>query len=145
MDCNLGSGTTFLYWFNGSAWLPATIQQPDTPVSGCITETVTGATAPNLTQLTFTPFVGGATPTLARLAGVHLARHGAELTLRWRVTTNRDIAGFDVYAGVHRLNRRLIAVHRSPFYQYRTRYAGHSKLPLHVLLTSGEQVVVPAT
>ena len=86
--------------------------------------------------------VAGA-PTAARVARLTASRHGSSVTFRWRLAVSTDVRGFDLYAGVHHLNRRLIPVHRSASYSYAAHWAGTGSYSLHVVLTDGTEIVFP--
>ena len=84
--------------------------------------------------------VAGA-PTAARVARLTASRHGSSVTFRWRLAVSTDVRGFDLYAGVHHLNRRLIPIHRSASYSYAAHWAGTGSYSLHVVLTDGTEIV----
>lgn len=86
--------------------------------------------------------VAGA-PTAARVARLTASRHGSSVTFRWRLAVSTDVRGFDLYAGLHHLNRRLIPVHRSASYSYAAHWAGTGSYSLHVVLTDGTEIVFP--
>ncbi len=54
-DCNLDGGYT-LFWWNGTAWLPATPQTYSPGPPACATATLTNASSPTVHQLTGTVF-----------------------------------------------------------------------------------------
>lgn len=91
-----------------------------------------------------TGFVGCPTsPTAARVARLTAQRHGAAITFRWHMAVATGVAGFNLYAGSHRLNQRLVHVHRAPSYRYHVHYGGTRRLSLHIVLVTGRQVSVP--
>jgi hypothetical protein len=59
--CHLGHGGRSTTWWNGQHWLPFSDQRYD-PAGGCVTATVSGATAPTLAQLGGTPVAPSADP-----------------------------------------------------------------------------------
>ncbi|MDQ2745419.1 MAG: type VI secretion system tube protein Hcp [Chloroflexota bacterium] len=71
-------------------------------------------------------------------------RLGNQVRFTWRLAHASQVAGFDLYAGQHRVNSHLIPVHPAATYHYSTRWSGHGAYSLHVLLTSGAHLVVPA-
>lgn len=143
VDCNLGTGKA-LYWFNGTTWKVTGPISLDTPTAGCATLTVTGSSMPNLSQLSGTRFAAGTSsaPTMARVLAAHATRHAGVLTLSWRTTRTGGIVGFNLYAGNHRLNAHLIAVHRAATYTFHTHWNGHGPYTLHVLEASGRAVTM---
>lgn len=48
------------------------------------------------------------------------------------------------FAGMHKLNAHAIRVHAAHRYIYTHHWAGNSPFSLHVLLTNGQEVVIPA-
>lgn len=85
----------------------------------------------------------GAAPTMSRVAGFSVRRRGGMAVFAWRAPSRVGIAGFDLYGGAHRFNRRLIAVHAAPTYHYRARWSGAGRFSLHIILSAGRQIVVP--
>ncbi|MDQ2741923.1 MAG: hypothetical protein M3Z66_06450, partial [Chloroflexota bacterium] len=85
-----------------------------------------------------------ATPTAVRIGRVLIQHRGAILRLSWRLSRVSGVVGFDLYAGRHRLNARLIPVHRSPVYRYQIPWRGTGPYRVLVLLTSGGAVSVSA-
>lgn len=69
-------------------------------------------------------------------------QRGNTVTFRWRTPMPSVIAGFYLYAGSHRLDRRIVPVHAGPAYIYRVHWRGHRGFTLHVVLRTGSQVVV---
>jgi len=83
-------------------------------------------------------------PTAARVSAFVAHRLGHRVAFTWRLAHASQVAGFDLYAGRHRVNSHLIPVHPAATYHYSTRWSGHGAYSLHVLLTSGAHLVVPA-
>ncbi len=83
-------------------------------------------------------------PTAALVSAFHAYRQGSHATFVWRMAIVRDVSGFDIYAGMHKLNAHAIRVHAAHRYIYTHRWAGNSPFSLHVLLTNGREVVIPA-
>lgn len=83
-------------------------------------------------------------PTAALVSAFHAYRQGSHATFVWRMAIVRDVSGFNVYAGMHKLNAHAIRVHAAHRYIYTHRWAGNSSFSLHVLLTNGREVVMPA-
>lgn len=83
-------------------------------------------------------------PTLARVSAFVAFRTGQRMAFTWRLAHTSQVAGFDLYAGRHRVNSHLIHVHRAASYHYSVRWSGHGAFSLHLLLNSGAQLVVPA-
>lgn len=142
VDCDLGGGTTN-YWYNGTSWLPVSMQQYSGS-SGCVTTTINGTTSPSLLNLGGTPFVAGSSPTIVRIGGLHLVRHGSRVTIHWRMATATGVLGFNLYAR-RRLNRRLILAHSSVRYAYVVRWPGRGTLSLEVVFTNGQHFTARAT
>ena len=83
-------------------------------------------------------------PTAALVSAFHAYRQGSHATFVWRMAIVRGVTGFDIYAGMHKLNAHAIRVHAAHRYIYTHRWAGNSPFSLHVLLTNGREVVIPA-
>lgn len=83
-------------------------------------------------------------PTSARVSAFVAHRLGNQVRFTWRLAHASQVAGFDLYAGQHRLNGHTIPVHTPPMYHYSVHWSGHGAYSLHVLLTSGAHLVVPA-
>jgi hypothetical protein len=79
-------------------------------------------------------------PTAARVTGFSVRRHGSVLDFHWRLASSAGVAGFNVYAGRHRLNRRLIPAHAGLTYHYRVRWAGSGPYLLRLVLNGAAQV-----
>ena len=69
-------------------------------------------------------------PTVSRISRVKAHRNGSMLLVTWRVSEPAGIAGFNVFARQHRLNRLIVRVHRSRNYRYLVR--GARAGPFHV-------------
>jgi len=82
--------------------------------------------------------------TSARVSAFVAHRLGNRVAFTWRLAHASQVAGFDLYAGQHRVNSHLIPVHPAATYHYSTRWSGHGAFSLHVLLNIGAQLVVPA-
>ncbi len=78
----------------------------------------------------------------AYVQGFSAKRHGSAVTFRWRTVLPRILAGFYLYAGSHRLDRRIVPVHARPAYVQRVHWRGGGRFTLHVVLRNGSQVVV---
>ncbi|MDQ2744537.1 MAG: hypothetical protein M3Z66_19900 [Chloroflexota bacterium] len=52
------------------------------------------------------------------------------------------VLGFDLFAGHQRLNAHTIPAHRAAVYRFNTRWQGHARFTLRVLLAGGGQVTV---
>ncbi len=63
-------------------------------------------------------------PTMSRLAQVSVHRTGGFIVVRWRLADQTGIAGFNLYAGTHRVNQQLIPVDRASSYRYAARWIG---------------------
>ncbi len=96
----------------------------------------------NSTTSTVVRFGAASNPTVAHVSHFAVTAHRTTLTFTWRLAAPRGIAGFDLYAGSHRLNRRPVAAHAGKTYRYATHWHGPAKYSLHVLLTDGRQIVV---
>lgn len=82
-------------------------------------------------------------PTNSPVARLTAQRQGVHLLFRWRMVTTAGIAGFNVFAGTHRLNARQIRVHRAATYQYRALWFGHGPFALQILFVDGHRTTVP--
>lgn len=151
-DCNLGGGSTTLYWFDGSTWQTVT---PQTTSNGCTTATLLPVgTSPTIGQITGTPFAGGTPgPTVSRVASFTVHRSHGRVLLKWRLAQSPGVAGFNLFArnGTHawRLNARLIPVHASREYTYPLRsgrlgVTGSTTFRLVVVLLDGRRQTVRA-
>jgi len=80
--------------------------------------------------------------TLAQVSRFAARRHGTTATFTWTVSNPAQVVGFNLLAGSHHLNRRLIPVHASPVYHYRVVSPAHGRYTLHVLLRDGRQLTV---
>ncbi len=83
-------------------------------------------------------------PTAALVSAFHAFRQGSHAIFLWRMAILRDVSGFNVYAGTHKLNAHAIGVHPALRYSYTHRWVGNSSFSLHVLLTNGQEVVISA-
>jgi len=83
-------------------------------------------------------------PTAARVSSFSLHRSADTVVLRWRVTAVGGIAGFDLFAGEHRLNRRTIRPHAGRDYRFKTAWSDPDAFLLRVLLVDGGHVTVQA-
>lgn len=83
-------------------------------------------------------------PTAAFVIRFIARQHKAMVTFHWRVMRSIPVAGFDLYAGLHRLNAHVIPIHRGATYAYRTAWHGHGPYTLHLTLRNGQQVNVPS-
>lgn len=90
------------------------------------------------------PSLGCGTPTAALLAHVSAARAGSFLVFHWRLAERSGVVGFNLYAGIHRLNARIISVHIGRTYSYRARWMSGPKT-LHILRANGTPVIVPVS
>lgn len=61
----------------------------------------------------------------------------------WRLAISEGVVGFNLYHSTHRLNRHLILVHAIPSYHYRTHWTGQGAFALHVVLWTGQDLLVP--
>lgn len=84
-----------------------------------------------------------ASPTVARVSRVLVQRRGAHILFHWRLATSAGVAGFNLFAGTHRLNPHIIRAHSSPNYRYRALWAGSGPFGLHILFADGHQSSVP--
>jgi len=86
----------------------------------------------------------GTSPTVARVARFTAHQAGRALIFRWRMTVSSGVAGFNLYAGRHRLNARIIPTHQGLAYRYQVHGTGSGPFRLHVLYRDGHQTIVPA-
>jgi len=96
----------------------------------------------NGTTSTVVRFGAASNPTVARVSRFAVITHPATVTFTWQLAVPQGIAGFDLYAGSHRLNRRPVPVHAGKTYRYAAHWRERAPYSLHVLLTDGRQVVV---
>jgi hypothetical protein len=76
-----------------------------------------------------------AAPTRGLLSAVHAARDGTILKVSWRAPDTHGLAGFNVYVGGTRVNRRLIPVHRSARYTIRVHAAQRGSVTVRAVPT----------
>jgi hypothetical protein len=69
-----------------------------------------------------------------------MMRRGGRAIFHWAVVSSHGLAGFYVTAHGVRLNRQLIAVHRSRHYRYVASHVRSTICLLHVILTDGSQL-----
>jgi hypothetical protein len=82
-------------------------------------------------------------PTAAYVSRFTVSQRGSTVIFSWRTATHNGIAGFDVFAGHHRLNPTMIRPHTARSYRYATHYRGPGQFALHVLLVNGHSVIIP--
>jgi len=141
LDSN-GNSTTVPGTQNGTTWT-ANLSQP----RGTAVHVVAVDGSGNYTDCT----VGGgcmssmsSAPTAAHVTHLAVLRHGAQTVFRWSVAPNRQIAGFNLYAGTHRLNAHLIPSMQHTSYRYSVRWSGAAVFRLEVVMSNGEVVRVAA-
>lgn len=141
-DCTPATGHQ-LFWFDGNTWKLVGNQTFDAK-SGCVSATIDAGSAPSIAQLTGTVFATGSAgaPTAARVSRFSVQHSGTLLAFRWRLAVSRGVLGFNLYAGSHRLNHRMIPAHRNPSYRTSIRWSGHGPYTLHVLETGGHEVTM---
>ena len=70
---------------------------------------------------------------------------GTRVHFHWQLARQDGIAGFDLYAGSHRLNQHLIPVHGTTAYHYTVNWQKQSRFKLDVIFTDGRHLsVAPA-
>lgn len=79
-------------------------------------------------------------PTAAHVTRFTATRHGATVIVRWRVARPRDVMGFELVAGGHRLNRRLIRTHAGTAYRYTVHGRVTGRIVLLGMLADGRVV-----
>jgi hypothetical protein len=84
-------------------------------------------------------------PTAASVRTVRAVRSSDSITFRWRLASTAGVAGFDVYAGRRRLNKKLIPAHRSRDYRFTARSRARGRLMLWVILDDGGHEAIPAS
>jgi hypothetical protein len=142
VDCNVGNGNT-VYWFNGAAWVAAS-NQTYNATTHCVTITVTSNSTPSLSQLGGSIFAASRA-TAARVTAFRVSKQGSRLTFHWTVVVKpHRVFGFNLFAGAHRLNPKIIPVHAKKRYTYTTHWAGKGPFFLRVLLSNGQIVTVRA-
>jgi hypothetical protein len=77
--------------------------------------------------------------TAARVSSARVVRHAADVVFHWRMGIQSGVVGFNLYVGTHRLNPRVVPVHRSRQYTYTARWSRPGHFSLQVLLRSGQQ------
>ena len=80
--------------------------------------------------------------TAAHVSRFQVAQQGRTLMFHWRVSAPAGLIGFNLYAGAHQLNAHLIPIHTGPRYSYRTRTSRSGPYRLHLVLASGQEIVV---
>jgi hypothetical protein len=81
-----------------------------------------------------------AAPTAAYTTGLWLRHSANRLLCRWKLVDGRDIAGFDIISGGHKLNRRLIlARHATGVYWFSRRWQGTGRVELITVFRDGRQ------
>jgi len=127
---------------SGTTWT-ASLNQP----AGTAVHAVAVDGSGNYTDCT----VGGgcvssvsASPTAAHVTHLAVSRHGAQTTFRWSVSSNHQIAGFNLYAGMQRLNARLIPSMQRTSFRYSTLWSGLGGFRLEIVMSNGEVVRVAA-
>lgn len=86
-------------------------------------------------------YTGGG-PTDARLRHFTIARHADRVDFHWRMADGKGVAGFELYAAGHRLNRETIRPHRAKTYDASATWKGNGPFALHVLLRDGKVISV---
>ncbi len=86
-------------------------------------------------------YTGGG-PTDARLRHFTIARHADRVDFHWRMADGKGVAGFELYAAGHRLNRETIRPHRAKTYDASATWKGNGPFALHVLLRDGNVISV---
>lgn len=86
----------------------------------------------------------GSNPTAAWTTHIAIKRRGAAVVFHWQMAVWHNVAGFNLYAGTHRLNRHLIDAHRGHSYHYRVHWIGSGPYTLGILLFSGQTLTVTA-
>lgn len=89
-------------------------------------------------------------PTVSYVASFTATRRHAmdrawwNVTFHWTMANAVGVVGFNLYAGTHRLNSKVISRHTRRTYAFATRWTGKERYTLHVLLSRGQDVVVPS-
>lgn len=102
-----------------------------------------GGVPPSLVDVSPTYDVNFTNPTLARVARFTAHRSGARLTFRWTMAASGGAVAFNLYGGMHRLNRSPIAAHHSATYRYTVRTTVRGPYSLRVVLRDGHVIAVP--
>jgi hypothetical protein len=102
----------------------------------------TSPSAPASASQSFTLTVSG--PTIAVVKSFTAKRSGSRVAFRWHLVQKATIAGFNLYAGKHKLNKSLIKVHSKMTYNYHVTWTKHSHFVLDVLLTDGAHLSIPS-
>ena len=139
----------------GANWSLLGTGLPNTAVFQLIATPVVGSiTGVQLTAFThgrgaWRTTVSAATPTAARAARFAVRRIAGALHFQWRMVSSQGVAGFNLFAGPHRLNPAMIAVHHALTYRYtahgrvqRVPRMGYGPYTLHVYLDHGPPVVI---
>lgn len=122
----------------GSFYVTGQTSSGDFPVANAYQGTSNGL--PDAFVMKFSPG-----PTAARISRFtarrqQLTGRGALVVFRWRMSGSEGLAGFNAYAGTHRLNRQLIPVHRSRSYHYEAPWSRGGPFSLQVVLVDGRSV-----
>lgn len=83
-------------------------------------------------------------PTVASVSRFTAVRHGGRLALNWRLRARGRVAGFNLYAGRHRLNGILIPQHRRLTYTYAVTRVWSGPYMLGIVLPGGREIFVQA-
>jgi hypothetical protein len=139
-DCTPGDSS--LDWYNPGAdsWQQVKPASVVTMVNGCLQATLTGSTTPNLSDLNGALLAGSPSPTAAYVSGLNVVRRGTRVVVHWRLVETQGVLGFNLYAGRHRINRRLVLLHRSRMYVVSYTWTGHGPYRLGVVLRNGREV-----
>jgi len=101
---------------------------------------ILGSPSRGFTTVSYT-VTGG--PTVARVSGLALHRHGSTLLLSWRLAHPAGVVGFDLFAGATRLTTHSIPVHAAREYRFRTTQTTAGRYSLQVILRNGQRIVIP--
>ncbi|HEV3310801.1 MAG TPA: right-handed parallel beta-helix repeat-containing protein [Chloroflexota bacterium] len=145
-DCTPGDSS--LDWYNGVGWQQI---QPASAVKivflpshqgVCRAATLSSSTTPSVSQLGGTELAGSTLPMAGFISGAHIKRKGGGVWAHWRLAPTHGVVGFNVYAGQHKLNPRLIPVHKSETYAFSRKWSGSGPFRLGIVFHGGAELVV---
>jgi hypothetical protein len=84
-------------------------------------------------------------PTTSPVRSLGVSRFGSRLLFTWRLARPAGIAGFELHAGTHPLNTRLVPVHTVSLYHYSVQSRARGPFSLTLVHTNGDtqSVAIP--
>ena len=143
-DCTPNGGS--IYWYNPALhiWQQPTHLANESSVNGCAQLIIddNALDRPNVSDLRDAIFAGNdASPTYAPVTHFRAIHRGPKLVFTWRMANHSGVVGFNLYAGAHKLNARIVPVHTSPRYTVRTPWRhGKRGYTLQIVLRNGRHL-----